>query len=193
MNAQDFAIEIRSTLVKLKAEGVSTLEVDNVIAYLDEALQSFEAMPSNPSAVDVELYKANLQKWVEEYKNIHAHGVEMFRSVIASGQGALRTAFLMNGGGAIAMLSFVGSLATSNPQRVAELAFTLAVFVVGVLLVAAASGWTYLSQLFYAGRKKWTLRVGAVFHVLAILFPITSYVTFAWGMYEGYKIFASYA
>ena len=190
MNAKDFALELRRALSKVLQEGHGTVETRNVIAYLDEAVSTMEQLPLNPSEADLELYKANLQKWVEEHKNFHAQNREMFRSVIASGQNALRTAFLMNGGGAIAILSFVGTLAINSPQRVAPFASTLAMFVTGVLLVAAAAGSTYLSQLFYTDES--SLRAGKIFHAIAILLPILSYVTFAWGVYKAYLVFAAF-
>jgi hypothetical protein len=89
---------------------------------------------------------------VEEHKNIHAHGVEMFRSVIQAGQNALRSAFLMNGGASVALLAFVGHLSSVAPKKVPMLAPSLATFVGGVLVAALASGVTYLSQWFYAGK-----------------------------------------
>ena len=192
MDAKDFALELRDTLLGLQNGGATTLQTENMVAYLNEAIASMDRLPPQPTMVDMELYKANLQKWVEEHKNTHSHQVEMFRSVISAGQSALRSAFLMNGGGAVAVLAFIGNLANNDPQRIPSLAPSLTVFVSGVLLVAVASGATYLSQWFYAHLPKWGSYTGHAFNILAIVFAIASYCAFAWGIHDAYTVFASY-
>ena len=155
MDAKNFALELRDTFLGLQNKGVTTLQTEKVVAYLNEAIASMDRLPSQPSTADTELYKAKLQKWIEEQKNVQSHQVEMFRAVISAGQNALRSAFLMNGGGAVAVLAFIGNLANNDPQRIPSLAPSLTVFVSGVLLVAVASGATYFSQWFYAHLPKW--------------------------------------
>jgi type IV secretory pathway VirB4 component len=152
MDAKDFAQELRDIVDELKTKGVESISSENLIKYLDEALRDISTS-ARPSEATIERYKAELQKWVEEHKNIHAQGVEMFRSVIQAGQNALRTAFLMNGGASVALLAFVGHLSSVAPERVSTLAPSLTVFVGGVLVAALASGVTYLSQWFYAGER----------------------------------------
>ena len=116
----------------------------------------------------------------------------MFRSVISAGQSALRSAFLMNGGGAVAVLAFIGNLANNDPQRIPSLAPSLTVFVTGVLLVTVASGGTYLSQWFYAHISKRSRYTGHTFNILAIVSAIASYCAFAWGIFDAYTVFANY-
>lgn len=99
----------------------------------------------------------------------------------------------MNGGGAIAVLTFIGNLANNDPQRIPSLAPSLTVFVSGVLLVAVASGATYLAQWFYANHRKWTGYAGSAINILTILLAIASYCAFAWGIHDAYTVFASYA
>lgn len=192
MDAKIFARDMHDIVVKLLADGATHLRTESVISYLDQSIKYLEELPSEPSSADLELYKAKLQTWVEEHRSAHAHKVEMFRSVIESGQNALRTAFLLNGGGAIAMLTFVGNLAINDPLRVPSLAPSLTLFVVGVLLVTMAAGATYMSQWLYSGAQRWSRRAGFTFHIFAIVLPISSYGVFGWGVYEAYTVFAQY-
>ena len=166
MEAKDFALDLRDTLLGIQIEGATTLQTENVVAYLNEAIASMDRLPPQPTLADMVLYKANLQRWVEEHKNAHSHQVEMFRSVISAGQSALRSAFLMNGGGAVAVLAFIGNLANNDPQRIPSLAPSLTVFVTGVLLVTVASGATYLSQWFYAHLSKGSRYTGHTFNII---------------------------
>jgi hypothetical protein len=191
MDAKDFAQELRDIVDELKTKGVESISSENLIKYLDEALRDISTS-ARPSEATIERYKAELQKWVEEHKNIHAQGVEMFRSVIQAGQNALRTAFLMNGGASVALLAFVGHLSSVAPERVSTLAPSLTVFVGGVLVAALASGVTYLSQWFYAGERSWQKKTGFALNIAAILFGLGAYGVFAFGMWRAYHVFANF-
>jgi hypothetical protein len=192
MDAKDFAQDLRRSVEELRTRGVDAIGSENLIAYLDTFIRDAGAANQVPAEVNLELYKAQLQKWVEDHKNIHAHSVEMFRSVIQAGQSALKTSFLMNGGAAAAILAFVGHLATTNPKKVPLLAHSLTIFVCGVLVAGIASGVTYLSQWLYAGDRPWHEKVGLALNVLAILLGLSAYGVFAWGTYAAYKVFASF-
>jgi hypothetical protein len=191
MDAKDFAQELREIVTDLKTKGVESIGSQNLIKYLDEALRDLSTS-ARPSETTIERYKAELQKWVEEHKNIHAQGVEMFRSVIQAGNNALRTAFLMNGGASVALLAFVGHLSSVAPERVPTLAPSLAVFVGGVLVAALASGVTYLSQWFYAGEQSWQRKTGFALNIAAILLGLGAYGVFGFGMWRAYRVFASF-
>ena len=188
MEASKFAKELRQTIEQLKADGIDEIKSENLIMYLSDAAKDL----GSTDAMDMELYKAKLQKWVEEHKSSHAHSVEMFRSVIAAGQNALRTSFLMNGGSSVAMLAFIGHLATNAPSKVQLFASSLTIFVVGVLIAAVASGITYLSQWFYAGNKTWKEKTGFVLNIVAIILGVGSYVVFAYGISEAYDVFNNF-
>lgn len=191
MDAKDFAQELRNIVDDLKTKGVESIRSENLIKYLDEALRDLSTS-ERPSEATIERYKAELQKWVEEHKNIQAQGVEMFRSVIQAGQNALRTAFLMNGGASVALLAFVGHLSSVAPEKVPALAPSLAVFVGGVLVAALASGVTYLSQWFYAGEPSSQKKIGFALNIAAILLGLGAYGVFGFGMWRAYRVFASF-
>lgn len=193
MDAKEFAQQLRNIVADLKAtKGVESIGTDNLIKYLDESLRDLSTSAARPTEGTIERYKAELQRWVEEHKNVHAHRLESFRSVIQAGQNALRTAFLMNGGAAVALLAFAGHLATTDTDRVPSIAPSLMVFVGGVLVSALASGVTYISQWLYAGDRPWHQRAGGVFNAVAILLGLGAYGVFALGMWYGYRFLASY-
>jgi hypothetical protein len=70
--------------------------------------------------------------------------LELFRSVITAGSSALRSATLINGGAAVALLAFLGSPNAKNQQ--AAFALSLAIFAFGVFAASAAEGLRYLTQ-----------------------------------------------
>ena len=81
--------------------------------------------------------------------------VEMFRSVIAAGQNAMRSATLINGGAGVALLAFIGHVwdKALTPNIVRGLTWSLLLFMSGVLTSAMAGGTTYVCQALYA--REW--------------------------------------
>ena len=69
--------------------------------------------------------------------------IEHFKSVISMAELALKTTLLINGGAAIAVLTFVGNTQTSNKSIVA---CGLHAFALGVLAGALATFCAYLTQ-----------------------------------------------
>lgn len=87
MSAQEFAAQLKQTIQGIKDKGTAAIYCDNLIAYLDDVSKS----PSQqPTEIELEKYKADLQLHIEQNKNYHASQLEMFRSVISSGQNAVR-------------------------------------------------------------------------------------------------------
>jgi len=186
MSVKDFASQLRKTIVELKNNGTSSIYCDNLIAYLEEV----ENSPS-PVVTEAELehYKAQLQVWVESEKRNHASDLEMFRSVIQSGQNAIRSSFLLNGGASVALLAFIGKLTEEQQSKIPEFADSLTIFVIGVLAIALTSGFTYLSQWFYAEDEAWKQKTGFVLNIFSILLGLSSYGFFIWGMCRAYTSF----
>ena len=130
-------------------------------------------------------------------------GKQNNEAAINSGAVAIRTAFLINGGAAVAMLTFIGSMVAQG--RIGDtdlhgLASNLMWFASGVALAAAASTSAYFVNLATAGmsvsrKRTWdhpylgtpdlrwviTRWVSLTFAVLAVS---GSLFTFAWGMHK---------
>lgn len=108
MDAKRFAANMRALVLEIKDSGTDSIKCENLIAYLDQVIQ---APGSEPDLIQLEKYKADLQRWVSENNHRHEAQLEMFRSVITAGQGAIKSAFLLNGGAAVALLAFIAHLA----------------------------------------------------------------------------------
>lgn len=137
----------------------------------------------------MEAYKAKLSALAYSLQQDHEKDLEMLRATIVTGQSALKSALLINGGAAVAMLAFIGN-AWSTPktaQLVAGLAYGLSLFVWGVMSAACAAGATYLSQAGFGGEFGTnSQRIGRTGMVLAILGVIGAYVLFGLGAWQSY-------
>jgi hypothetical protein len=181
---------MKEMIQDIKSKGTAAIYCDNLIAYLTEVENSPEP---EPSSVEIERYKADLQNWIESNKYTHEAHLEMFRSVITAGQGAIKSSSLLHGGGAIALLAFIGHLAQFKPEKVAEFGACLLPFAYGVLAIAVISGLTYLSQWLYASPRALAKRAGFVLNLLCIALGLASYGLFAWGLFATYRAFVAYA
>ena len=185
MNAREFASVLKKTIEEAKASGTVAIDCENLIDYLDEVLASAET-PSSP--LDIENHKAQqLQS-----KHQHEDRLEMFRSIITFGQGAIKSIFLLNGGASVAFLAFLGHFMSSGKESVDNFFFCLFIFASGALVAAMISGFTYLSQWFYDGSKAWRKKLGFCLHIACIALGIASYMLFAWGLFATYSAFIAY-
>lgn len=189
MSVKQFAAQMKAIIEDLKAKGTAAIYCDNLIAYLNEVQNSVEP---EPSPVEIERYRADLQNWVETNKHQHAQRLEMFRSVITAGQGAIKSSFLLNGGAAVAVLAFIGHLAQFNAPKVPVFAACLLPFAYGVLAIAVTSGFSYLSQWLYASPGEKARKAGFVFNMICIALGIASYALFTWGLISTYCAFVAY-
>ena len=189
MSAKEFAAQLKTTIEEIKAKGTAAIYCDNLIAYLDEVIKS-PSLVASPA--ELEKFKADLQVWIEQNKAIHESNLEMFRSVIQSGQNAIRSAFLLNGGAAVAILAFIGKLTETQAEKIPAFASSLTIFVIGVLVITITSGFTYLSQWFYAGESSWKITTGFWLNISAIVLGLSSYGVFIWGMCEAYTAFIKF-
>src|SRR5438876_3150574 len=166
MSVKQFAAQMKATIEDIKSNGTAAIYCDNIIAYLNEVQNSPEP---EPTVLDIERYKADLQNWIEANKHQHEGNLEMFRSVITAGQGAIKSSFLLNGGAAVAVLAFIAHISQFNADKVPELAACLLPFAFGVLAIVVTSGFTYLSQWLYASPRTGAKKAGFVFNILCIL------------------------
>jgi len=183
---------LKEAVLKLKKDGVERVSVDALLEYVTR-LQAAVEERLEPSAAELEHYKTQLSAWVEKQKEASAINVEGFKSVILAGQNALRSALLVNGGAAVALLAYIGKLSVDASAHVSEFALPLLLFVSGALVVAINSGVTYLGQWFYFGGGGWRWKVGFALNIVSIILGILSYVIFAAGTWQAYLAFKAYA
>jgi len=175
MSVKQFAEQMKSMIEGLQANGTTAIPCSNLITYLNEV----QGSAAEPTPVEIERYKVELQSQLEANKQQHDHRIEMFRSVIAAGQHSTKSTFLLNGGGAVAMLAFIGHLAEIDASKVAAFAPCLLPFCIGVLTIVVANGFTYLTQFAYA---KFKMRTGDTLNLTSILMATSSYVFFGLGI-----------
>ncbi len=189
MNAKQFAAQMKTMIEDIKSKGTAAIYCDNIISYLNEVQNSPDP---EPTQVAIERYKADLQNWIEANKYQHEGHLEMFRSVIASGQSAMKSSFMLNGGAAVALLAFIAHLAEFRADKVPEFSACLLPFAFGVLAIVIASGCTYLSQLLFSNAREGVRKAGFWVNILCICLGIASYVLFICGLLATYQNFVIY-
>lgn len=185
---------VRKAVADAQAAGHKAIDPVALISFLD-SLDEEDEQPSVPHEVLFEEHKARLAKWLSDNEHANAWSLESFRQVIALGQSAIQSIFLINGGASVAVLAFIGHLASAPTTAKAVLPFagSLRFFVAGVFFAAVTSAATYLSQLAYEGSKTGQQVIGVVLHALAVALGVTSFVFFFVGAQAAYRAFASIA
>src|SRR6266436_4073369 len=76
------------------------------------------------------------------------HPEETYKSLITISVEALKTLALVNGGAAVAILAYLGNLASRSPTgRLSDMTWALVCFAAGLLLTVLAFIFAYLTQL----------------------------------------------
>ena len=202
MNVQEFAEQLKNTIQKQKEQGLAAIPCDSLISYLDAFLKS-----SNTPDVDLECHKACLQVAIEQEKDTivsrqdtrrarlaaeNASDLEMFRSVITATQSAIRSSLILNGGAALALLAFIGHLATIKSGNIESFATVLLWFTAGALAITIVSGFTYLSQMLYSTEKDSIQKWGDRLKYFCIVLAISSYGCFIIGMCYASSAFSNF-
>ncbi|AUM14693.1 hypothetical protein [Ketobacter alkanivorans] len=185
MNTRKFIENLIQQIEDLKASGIRQINSDGLLEYLNQVLDS---QIEDVSEADIERHKATLQLHIESTKYENTANLEIYRSVILSGQNAIRSSFLLNGGASVAILAFIGHLAANMPQKVPIFSEALIPFVLSVLMVSVTSGLTYLSQYLYNEGTK----VYKLLNWVAVLFGFSTYGLFLWGMFRVYCAFQNF-
>jgi hypothetical protein len=136
-------------------------------------------------------FDAKLAQYHVESTHKLTWGTEMFKSVIAASQVALKSAILINGGASVALLAFIGNLWSKGISNSVMLSLSrvMCIFVLGVFAGALACGSMYLTQ--YCYEREWIKR-GNYFRYSCVFLVITCYVLFFIGSAFAYFTFASH-
>ncbi|UWS68437.1 hypothetical protein [Pseudomonas mosselii] len=190
MSARDFAAKLRAEIQELSEKGQESIQCESLTSALDHFIQS---NPAESDAIQIERFKADLQKNIEIEKHNNSASLESFKSIIASGQNAIKTTLLLNGGAAVALLAFIGKLSESNQSKIPDFALSLTIFVIAALCSGISSGTTYISQSLYDTDEKWHELFANLFRYIAITAGAGSLALFAYGIYDSYHSFISLA
>jgi hypothetical protein len=105
-----------------------------------------------------------------------------------AGLGAIKSAMLLNGGAAIAMLAFIAYLSENRPFSIPVLAPTIMPFAFGTFLSGLIYGGQYLAQHYYArGQMSWGNRIT----LFCIALGLASYLAFLIGILLVYSVLSS--
>lgn len=115
--------------------------------------------------------------------------VEMMRAVISFGQGAIRSLVLINGGAAVAVMTFVGNLKSRQENGAEILAQSMLLFSFGVVAAAIVAGFAYVTQYLYDSSAGRLSKLGVTFHFTAMFFAVVSLVLFVGGLLKAYSGF----
>ena len=186
MSAKEFARQLKTEIDGFAAQGRDSISIDTLTTGLNRFI---EAPEQESEAILIERLKAHLQSNVEIQKYNHSADLEMFKSVIDTGQNALKAFVLLNGGAAVALLAFIGKLADVGRLHIPLFASPLKIFVIGAFLSVASSGLTYLTQLMYSEEGKWRNRAGIFLQWGTIILGLASLGMFGYGTQRAYDAF----
>ena len=183
MKSAEVIETLRGAIASTKATGVKQVSIADLEEFSARLAETVSKTPADVAAGDaaMEAYRADLSAWVSSRQQHHEHNLEILRATITTGQSALKSALLINGGAAVALLAFLGSAWSSNKtvEAPSEITLALLLYVFGVLSAAVAAGATYLSQAGYGNEfRKASKCVGYIGHVLAVLGVLGSYILF---------------
>jgi hypothetical protein len=183
---------IRTAVQEVKANNEEVVSADALLNYLDaleKNVESVTELDKQEREINIAVFRVEHERNLAHYNAQQVFANELFKSVITSGQAALKSAILVNGGGAVALLAFIGNIWSKNTGAAAVQALTcsIALFSFGVLGAAVATSFTYLTQLSYGHNWK---KTAVTFHVASVLAVIVAYVLFGCGAYEAYIAFA---
>jgi hypothetical protein len=193
MKSTEVVEVLRGAVANTKEAGVKQVSIADLEAFSARLAETVARTPADAAAGDaaMEAYRAELSAWVSSRQQDHEHNLEMLRATITTGQSALKSALLINGGAAAALLAFIGSAWSSNKiaEALPDISAALLIYVFGVLAAAVAAGSTYLSQAGYGNEfGKASRCVGYIGHMLAVVGVLASYILFgraSWLAYIG--------
>ena len=97
MNANDVIKLLRDSIRAAKEAGTDTLLIKRLEAFTTEINDIAQESPTGNALTEAELerYKAKLSAWVGSRQHEHEWDLEMLRSVITTGQSALKSSLLI--------------------------------------------------------------------------------------------------
>ncbi|HGM4118231.1 hypothetical protein ACM74Z_19415 [Pseudomonas aeruginosa] len=185
MKSKEVVKAIFDQIQEVKKQGNTVVTVDSLeglLAALDRHIDSQEPL---------EQASFEFQKQTNEFH--YQSSQELFRSVINSGQSALKTSILVGGGAAAALLAFASSAWKAlKPEGLDLLGGSVLLLSLGVVLTAIATGFNYLAQFFYYDayhadeETKWHDRLGGLFNFLSSALVVVSYAFYVWACWRVY-------
>jgi len=191
MEIEDLIQQIRDDVKAVREKGQQVIDataLDDYLSMLVGTAQLTREEQARNHASQMEHFKATHASNLAHYAAQNQATLEMLRTVISTGQAALRGAMLINGGAAVAILGFLSNAWTKDvPSAILHaLPSSLLLFAGGVFAGALSSGVTYLSQEAFASEQE---RLGKGLRAVAVAFVVASYLLFVGGAWAAYDAF----
>jgi purine-cytosine permease-like protein len=171
--------ELADLLEEKEKEGSGAVKIGFMIETLRKLYQRFGSQESDSDRLRVELkHKSDLESWKDNRETERL----MINATITFGGLALRSAILVNGGAAVACLTFLGNVKGDYSL----LANSLGLYVCGVLLAMMATGGAYICQAAYTLDKE---RLGDWLRIVCVILIFASYGMFGSGSFFAYDTF----
>jgi hypothetical protein len=162
---------------------------------LDEYLESIEPNEYSLEEQDrkhkeqLESFKQEHERNITKYKTDTEANLEMLRTVINTALVTVKTSLLVNGASAVAILGFLSRVWNAEiPASVStQLAESLLIFGVGVLISALASAGSYMTQLYFSDEQDLS---GAISRGITIVLVFTSFMAFGLGLWHSFSAFS---
>lgn len=188
MNPKAVIETIKADINLAKDQGASAIETERLIKYLDAlSNQVNEAGKNLDRDAELERIRAHYANHLAHYNWLKEQDIELFKSVITSGQNTLRASMLLHGAAAVALLAFIGHLVVnpSTKPLVGQFAPIMTCFLIGVLNVVVCHGITYLTQYCYHHHRN---IFGHILNVLSSVLSVFGYGLFGYACYLSYQV-----
>lgn len=189
MNAKDLIQLIRYDIERARSGGGTSLPIVNLETLLSAAEKEVEDGSSFMATAMIKHAELLHQSNLASYAAQSASGLELFKSVIEMAKVTVTSLILINGGSAVALLAFIGHLASAgnSPTPISSFAKPLLYFVIEVFAAAFFGGLILLTQKLYG--ERWP-RCAKVTSWISGFIGLGSFAAFGAGSYFGYKVFA---
>lgn len=171
--------ELLAEVRELRSKGGKVVDIDR----LESALSSAAASKTNEDEWKLKLAELKHQSDLAGYVATQESNRVLLEAVMGFASATLKSALLINGGAAVAILAYLGN---ARSEMRSEFPHALLMFTSGVLFAAVASGASYLAQYQYAKREAKAERWGDGYRGVAIGLVFLTYIAFAFGSYNAY-------
>lgn len=197
MKATEALQQFKNAIEDVEKAGQSTVPTSNLKAYIDTL--AMDAMRQEQGLVaSTDQQRAHA---LEVWKTQVSMSAEMLKATVEAGQTALKSAILINGGAAVAMLAFVGNVVTKSDLRpgaplLSHMGAALIVFVLGTGSAGTSTAFRYLSQHCYgetshANTKSLWKIWGDRAAIVSILLGVASFAAFFAGGWIAFRAVAT--
>lgn len=182
--------ELLKAVQDMEASGHTQVPIHGIRAFVEQFDLDEEADLAESKAAADRAHQLQLETWKTRATIQSSTNLEMFKSVIEAGGSALRAGMIINGGAAIALLTFLGNaLSRSNPEHPLSLAgvnTAMLWFFIGTACASFGYMFRYVCQFAY--HEEW--RIAKAAHWLAFITGGAALGCFAYGGWQAYRAFA---